>query len=115
MKSYEGETALFIACRRGKGDCVKKLLEEGANKNLPTNELISPLFEGSIFLPPANFVYGGYTVFTSVRVCIRPSITFCFLNILKSHGWNFIKPCKHIHIYKTKTFNKKVRASGQFY
>ena len=29
----------------------------------------------SIVIPPANFVCGGYTVFTlSVRLCIRPSV-----------------------------------------
>ena len=44
-----------------------------------------------------------------------PSVTFCFLNILESHCWNFIRPCKNIHIYKTNTFNKKVWARGQFY
>ena len=37
---------------------------------------------------------------------------FCidsFLNILKSHCWNFIKPCKvckHISIFKTNTDNQ---------
>ena len=70
-----------------------------------------------IFIPPANFVCGGYTVFTlSVRVCvrasIRPSVTFCFFNILKNHCWIFIKPCKHVHICKTNTLDKKVRARG---
>ena len=50
-----------------------------------------------------------------VRACIRPSVTFCFLNILKSHCWIFIKPCKHVHICKTNTLDKKVRARGQFY
>ena len=30
----------------------------------------------------------------------RASVTFCFLNILKNHRWNFIKFCKHIHMYK---------------
>ena len=40
---------------------------------------------------------------------VRPSVTFCFLNILKSNCWIFIKPCKHIHICKTNTLNKKVR------
>ena len=50
-----------------------------------------------------------------VRACVRPSVTFCFLNILKSHGWIFIKPCKHVHICKTNTLDKKVRARGQFY
>ena len=33
------------------------------------------------------------------------SVTFCFLKILKSHCWNFIKPCKHVYIYKTNTLN----------
>ena len=77
-----------------------------------------------IFIPPANFVCRGYTVFTlsvrpcvrvSVRASVRPSVTFCFLNNSKSHCWIFIKPCKHIHICKTNTLDKKVRARGQFY
>ena len=65
-----------------------------------------------IFIPPANFVCGGYTVFT---LSVHASVTLCFLHILKSHGWIFIKPCKHVHICKTNTLNKKVRARGQFY
>ena len=43
---------------------------------------------------------------------------FCidsFLNILKSHWWNCIKPCKHIPIFKTNTYNKNLRARGQCY
>ena len=68
-----------------------------------------------LLYPPQNFVCGGYTVFTlSVRVCVRPSVTFCYLNILKSHRWIFIKPCKHAHICKTNTLNEKIRARGQF-
>ena len=47
---------------------------------------------------------------------VRPSVTFCFLNNLKkSNCWIFIKLCKNIHICKTNTLNKKVRARGQFY
>ena len=66
--------------------------------------------------PPANFVCRGYTVFTlSVRASVRPSVTLCFLNNSKSHCWIFIKPCKHVHICKTNTLDKKVRARGQFY
>ena len=87
------------------------------------------LIDMQIIIPPANFVCGGYyppqtlfvvvcggyTVFTlSIRPCVRPSVTLCFLNILKSHCWIFIKPCKHVHICKTNT-SKKVRARGQFY
>ena len=85
-----------------------------------------------LLYPPQTLFVVGYTVFTlSVRVCVRvcvrpcvrpsvcpsvrPSVTFCFLNILKSHCLIFIKPCKHVHIYKTNTLNKNVRARGQFY
>ena len=50
-----------------------------------------------------------------VRPSVRPSVTFCFFNNLKSHCWIFIKPCKHVHICKTNTLYKKVRARGQFY
>ena len=65
---------------------------------------------------PANFVCRGYTVFTlSVRPSFRPSITLGFLNNSKSHCRIFIKPCKHVHICKTNTLDKKVRARGQFY
>ena len=100
-------------------------------------ETISNICTRYIFIPPANFVCGGvfkfvvgYTVFTlSVCVCVcvcasvsasvclsvRPSVTFCFFNILRSHCWIFIKPCKHVHICKTNTLDKKVRARGQFY
>ena len=75
------------------------------------------------FIPPANFVCCGVYCFHVVRACVRlcvrpsvrPSVTFCFFNILKSHCWIFIKPCKHVHICKTNTLDKKVRARGQFY
>ena len=51
-----------------------------------------------------------------VRACVRPSVrNVFFFNILKSHHWIFIKPCKHVHICKTNTLDKKVRARGQFY
>ena len=43
---------------------------------------------------------------------VRLSLTFCFLNILKSHCWNSVKLCKHIYIYKTNTLNKKKKALG---
>ena len=72
-----------------------------------------------LFIPPplqTLFVVGIlFSRCPCVRACVRPSVTFCFVNILKSHCWIFIKPCKHVHIYKTKTLNKKVRARGQFY
>ena len=69
-----------------------------------------------IFIPPANFVCRGYTVFIlSVRPSMRPSVTLCFLNNSKSQCWIFIKPCKHVHICKTNTLDKKVRARGQLY
>ena len=81
------------------------------------------LIGSSSLYPPQTLFVVGYTVFTlsvracvcaCVRVCVRPSVTFCFLNILKSHCWIFIKTCKHVHICKTNTLDKKVRARGQF-
>ena len=60
------------------------------------------LFEGGYTVFTFYTFVGGYTVFTlSVRASVRPSVTFCFLNNLKSHCWIFIKPCKHVHICKT--------------
>ena len=93
------------------------MLLRGLGEAVATNGLC-------IIIPPANFVCRGYTVFTlsvrasvrpSVRPCVRPSVTLCFLNNSKSHCWIFIKPCKHVHICKTNTLDKKVRARGQFY
>ena len=82
--------------------------------------LLLVTYSPTIIIPPANFVCRGYTVFTlsvrlSVRPCMRPSVTLCFLNILKNQCWIFIKPCKHVHICKTNFLDKKVRARGQFY
>ena len=92
--------------------------------------ICSPLFylNGSVFARPlclffyqktrvcSSFLYTPQTLFVVAIlfsrcpcVCpyIRPSVTFCFLNILKSHCWIFIKPCKHVHICKILTLNKK--------
>ena len=94
------------------------------NENKDANPYFVFLFQIFIFIPPANFVCVGYTVFTlslraCVRACVHPSdrtsVAFCFFNILKSYCWIFIKPCKHVHICKTNTLDKKVRARGQFY
>ena len=81
--------------------------------------------QGELYLyPPQTVFVGGYTVFTlsdrlsvhpSVRPTDRVSVTFCFRNYFKNHGWNFIKFCKHIHMYKANTNNKKLRARGQYY
>ena len=48
-KTFEGETALLLACRTGKSNCVRRLLEAGADKDMCTNEEVSPLFEGTTF------------------------------------------------------------------
>ena len=74
----------------------------------------------SFLYPPQTVFVGGYTVFTlSDRTNDRPtervSVTFCFLNNFKNHRWNFIKFCKHIHMYKANTTNKKLRVRGQYY
>ena len=75
-----------------------------------------------LFLYPPQTLFVGGILFSrcpSVRACVRPSVrpsvTLCFLNNSKSHCWIFIKPCKHVHICKTNTLDKKVRARGQFY
>ena len=65
-----------------------------------------------IYPPQTLFVVG---ILFSRCPCIRPFVTFCFFNFLKSHCWIFIKPCNHVHICKTNTLDKKVRARGQFY
>ena len=100
---------------------------EGSNGFITEKTILFRIQRGSIiippanfvFIPPANFVCGGvycfHVVRPSVRLCVRPSVTFCFLNNLKSNCWIFIKLCKNIHICKTNTLNKKVRARGQFY
>ena len=48
-QTFEGETALLLACRKGRAACVEKLIENGANIDLPTNELVTPLHEGEQF------------------------------------------------------------------
>ena len=72
------------------------------NSILPTNTvcrgIVHPckLFcRGILYYTPANCVCGGILFSCCASAC--PSITFCFFNTLKSHYWNFIKPCKHIH------------------
>ena len=71
----------------------------------------------NLLYPPQTLFVVGILFSRCPSVCasVRPSVTLCFLNILKSHGWIFIKPCKHVHICKTNTLNKKVRARGQSY
>ena len=75
-----------------------------------------------LFLYPPQTLFVGGILFSrcpcvrpSVRASVRPSVTLCFLNNSKSHCWIFIKPCKHVHICKTNTLDKKVWARGQFY
>ena len=75
-------------------------------------KILSQQIYSSLYPPQTLFVVG---ILFSPCPCVRLSATLCFLNILKSHGWIFIKPCKHVHICKTNTLNKKVRARGQFY
>ena len=48
LTTFKGETALLLACRMGNSDCVRRLLEAGANKDISTNKN-STLFESSTF------------------------------------------------------------------
>ena len=82
--------------------------------------IMSRLFyNGKLYLyPPPIMANCIYTPPPPPQYCFHvvcPSVMFCFPNILKSHCWNFIKLCKHVHVYKKNTFNKKVRARRQFY
>ena len=52
------------------------------------------------------------SVRTNERTNESVSVTFCFLNILKSRRWNFIKLCKNLHMYKANNTYKKLRARG---
>ena len=79
-----------------------------------TTDLVHLMLPFHLLYPHKLCLWWVYC-FQVVRVCVRPSVTFCFFNILKSHCWIFIKPCKHVHICKTNTLDKKVRARGQFY
>ena len=74
-------------------------------------------FAHRFLYPPQTLFVGGilFSRCPSVRPSVRPSVTLCFLNNSRSHCWIFIKPCKHVHICKTNTLDKKVRARGQFY
>ena len=81
------------------------------NSIFPTNTVCRGIvypcklcLRGLLFYTAADFVW----VYCFHVVCASACqyVTFCFLNILKSHCWNFIKLCKHIHIYNTN-FNKK--------
>ena len=70
-----------------------------------------------MIIPRQTVFVGGYTVFIlSVRPSVRTnesvSVTFCFLNILESHYWNFIKLCKNIHMYKANNTYNEIRARG---
>ena len=73
--------------------------------------------EGKWLYPPQTLFVVGilFSRCPCVRACVRPSVTFCFFNILKSHCWIFIKPCKHVIICKTNTLDKKVRVRSQLY
>ena len=114
----EGQTIYFSESSH----VAYQIKADDAGSNMVANILPTdtPLIQGMVskgqtiyfFGKNNNKVCGGYTVFT---FSVRPSVTFCFLNILKSHCWIFIKPCKHVHICKTNTLDKKVRDRGQFY
>ena len=49
-KTFEEETALLLACKSGRTDCVQKLLEAGADPNAATLTDITPLYEGILLV-----------------------------------------------------------------
>ena len=82
--------------------------------SLPVKTDFHTSFVGFYYTPRKLCLWWVYC-FHVVCASVSLSVTLCFFNILKSHCWIFIKPCKHVHIRKTNTLNKKVRARGQFY
>ena len=61
---------------------------------------------GLVIPPTTNKGLRWVYCFHVVHPSVCPSVKFCFLNILKSHCWIFIKPCKNFHICKTNTLDK---------
>ena len=109
----QSTTLLVISCHGSIYYCFK--CTRGPGQGQSTTLLVIS-WQGSIYYyTPRKLCLWWVYCLDVVRLCVRPSLTLCFLNILNSHGWIFIKPCKHVHICKTNTFNKKVRARGQFY
>ena len=51
-----------------------------------------------IVYTPANYVCGGYTIFTSVSIRLSIRDILVFFNILKRQWWKFISFCRHINI-----------------
>ena len=73
--------------------------------------LIQLMRQVIIIPPPPQTLFVVGILFSrcpSVRTPVHPSVSFFFLNILKSHCWIFIKLCKHVHICKTNILNKKL-------
>ena len=72
--------------------------------------------QAPVVIPSANFVCGGYTVFTlsvraSVRPSVCPSVTFCFLNIWKS-SLDFHQTLQTCSCMQDKYFNQKSNCFG---
>ena len=103
------------------GQIYCRMLQGEHSAILSTFSKLPILSLRSLLYPPQTLFVGGilFSRCPSVRPCVRPSVrpsvTLCFLNNSKSHCRIFIKPCKHVHICKTNTLDKKVRARGQFY
>ena len=96
--------------------CHKFLTLKTSSHVIRENKILAKTLKAHIrnFYTPQQTLFVVGILFSRCP-CVRPSVTLCFLNIFKSHCWIFIKPCKHVHICKTNTLNKKVRARGQFY
>ena len=98
-----------------------QLLEMSSITTLKTKQFrmfAQGTFFKEFFLYPLQTLFVVGILFSCcpcVCATVRPSVTFCFFNNLKSHCWIFIKPCKHAYICKTNTLDKKVRARCQFY
>ena len=67
----------------------------------------------TLIIPPQTLFVVGilFSRCPSVCACVHVSScnVFCFFfNILKSHCWNFIKPCKHVHTVKSRLSERRL-------
>ena len=59
-----------------------------------------------------SILFSRPSIRTNVRPCVRNVL---FPYYLEESLMDFIKFCKHIHMYKANISNKKLRARGQYY
>lgn len=96
-KTFEEETAILLAARRGHFECVRTLLDYEANPNIATNEGFTPLWEAVqsesqecvrlLIRKDANINARVYTGYTPLHLAAEKG-HFGILQYLINHGAN---------------------------